>query len=87
MGDEWIYEKIVVLWVVNFCDGMIVEWSCFLYDFLVMVLSEIINNVKGINCVVYDISIKLFFIIEWEQNVDCFFFGVYCFFLCFILES
>lgn len=66
MGDECMYEKMVVFCCVNFIDGMIVEWSYLLYEFLVKVFSEIINYVKGINCVVYDISIKLFVIIEWE---------------------
>jgi GMP synthase (glutamine-hydrolysing) len=66
MGDERTYEKTVVLRAVNSRDGMTAEWSRLPHDFLATVSSEIINNVKGINRVVYDISTKPPATIEWE---------------------
>lgn len=66
MGDERTYEKTVALRAVNSTDGMTAEWSKLPYDFLADVSSEIINNVKGINRVVYDISTKPPATIEWE---------------------
>ena len=66
MGDERTYEKTVVLRAVNSKDGMTAEWSRLPQDFLAEVSSEIINNVKGINRVVYDISTKPPATIEWE---------------------
>lgn len=66
MGDERTYEKTVVLRCVNSTDGMTAEWSHLPHDFLAKVSSEIINNVKGINRVVYDISTKPPATIEWE---------------------
>mgnify|MGYP002063210243 CR=1 FL=1 len=66
MGDERTYEQAVVLRAVNSTDGMTAEWSRLPYDFLATVSSEIINNVKGINRVVYDISSKPPATIEWE---------------------
>ena len=66
MGDERTYEKTVVLRSVNSLDGMTAEWSKLPHDFLATVSSEIINNVKGINRVVYDISTKPPATIEWE---------------------
>ncbi|MEN0003338.1 MAG: glutamine-hydrolyzing GMP synthase [Bacteroidota bacterium] len=66
MGDERTYEKTVVLRAVNSSDGMTAEWSRLPHDFLATVSSEIINNVKGINRVVYDISTKPPATIEWE---------------------
>ncbi len=66
MGDERTYEKTVVLRSVNSVDGMTAEWSKLPHDFLATVSSEIINNVKGINRVVYDISTKPPATIEWE---------------------
>lgn len=66
MGDERTYEKTVALRAVNSMDGMTAEWSQLPYDFLATVSSEIINNVKGINRVVYDISTKPPATIEWE---------------------
>jgi GMP synthase (glutamine-hydrolysing) len=56
MGDERTYEQAVALRSVNSTDGMTAEWSHLPYEFLGTVSSEIINNVKGINRVVYDIS-------------------------------
>jgi GMP synthase (glutamine-hydrolysing) len=66
MGDERTYEQPVVLRCVNSVDGMTAEWSKLPYEFLATVSSEIINNVKGINRVVYDISTKPPATIEWE---------------------
>lgn len=66
MGDERTYEQAVALRAVNSTDGMTAEWSKLPYEFLAKVSSEIINNVKGINRVVYDISTKPPATIEWE---------------------
>jgi GMP synthase (glutamine-hydrolysing) len=66
MGDERTYEQAVALRAVNSLDGMTAEWSKLPYEFLAKVSSEIINNVKGINRVVYDISTKPPATIEWE---------------------
>lgn len=66
MGDERTYERTVALRAVNSLDGMTAEWSRLPHDFLATVSSEIINNVKGINRVVYDISTKPPATIEWE---------------------
>ncbi len=66
MGDERTYEKTIVLRAVNSMDGMTAEWSKLPHEFLAEVSSEIINNVKGINRVVYDISTKPPATIEWE---------------------
>ena len=66
MGDERTYEKTAALRAVNSRDGMTAEWSRLPHDFLATVSSEIINNVKGINRVVYDISTKPPSTIEWE---------------------
>ncbi|RMG79166.1 MAG: glutamine-hydrolyzing GMP synthase [Bacteroidetes bacterium] len=66
MGDERTYERTVVLRAVNSVDGMTAEWSRLPHEFLARVSSEIINNVKGINRVVYDISTKPPATIEWE---------------------
>jgi GMP synthase (glutamine-hydrolysing) len=66
MGDERTYEFTIALRCVNSVDGMTAEWSNLPYDFLATVSSEIINQVKGINRVVYDISTKPPATIEWE---------------------
>jgi len=66
MGDERTYEQPVVLRAVNSTDGMTAEWSRLPHDFLAYVSNEIVNNVKGINRVVYDISTKPPATIEWE---------------------
>ncbi len=66
MGDERTYEQAVALRAVNSMDGMTAEWSRLPYDFMATVSSEIINHVKGINRVVYDISTKPPSTIEWE---------------------
>ncbi len=66
MGDERTYERTIVLRAVNSTDGMTAEWSRLPYDFLADVSSTIVNRVKGINRVVYDISTKPPATIEWE---------------------
>ena len=66
MGDERTYEYAVVLRAVNSTDGMTADWSDLPHDFLRMISNEIINKVKGINRVVYDISSKPPSTIEWE---------------------
>lgn len=66
MGDERTYEYTVVLRAVNSTDGMTADWSKLPYEFLGLISNEIINKVKGINRVVYDISSKPPSTIEWE---------------------
>ncbi|HSL86145.1 MAG TPA: glutamine-hydrolyzing GMP synthase, partial [Bacteroidales bacterium] len=66
MGDERTYEYAVVLRAVVSTDGMTADWSRLPYDFLGSVSNMIINKVKGINRVVYDISSKPPSTIEWE---------------------
>ena len=66
MGDERTYEFTVALRSVNSVDGMTAEWSPLPYELLSDVSSSIINKVKGINRVVYDISTKPPATIEWE---------------------
>ncbi len=66
MGDERTYEHVVALRAVNSTDGMTADWSQLPYEFLAKVSNEIINKVKGVNRVVYDISSKPPATIEWE---------------------
>ncbi|MCX6234373.1 MAG: glutamine-hydrolyzing GMP synthase [Bacteroidetes bacterium] len=66
MGDERTYENVVVLRSVGSTDGMTADWSQLPYDFLARISNKIINNVKGVNRVVYDISSKPPATIEWE---------------------
>ncbi|MEI6048741.1 MAG: glutamine-hydrolyzing GMP synthase [Bacteroidota bacterium] len=66
MGDERTYENAVVLRAVGSTDGMTADWSHLPYEFLGSISNEIINKVKGINRVVYDISSKPPSTIEWE---------------------
>ena len=66
MGDERTYENCVVLRAVTSTDGMTADWVNLPYEFLQDISNKIINNVKGINRVVYDISSKPPATIEWE---------------------
>ena len=66
MGDERTYEYVVALRAVTSTDGMTADWFHFPYNFLARISNEIINRVKGINRVVYDISSKPPATIEWE---------------------
>jgi GMP synthase (glutamine-hydrolysing) len=66
MGDERTYEFTIALRAVTSVDGMTADWSHLPYEFLADISNEIINNVRGINRVVYDISSKPPATIEWE---------------------
>jgi GMP synthase (glutamine-hydrolysing) len=66
MGDERTYENVVALRAVSSTDGMTADWCHLPYEFLGKISNEIINKVKGINRVVYDISSKPPATIEWE---------------------
>lgn len=66
MGDERTYEYVLALRAVTSTDGMTADWAHLPYDFLSKVSNDIINKVKGINRVVYDISSKPPATIEWE---------------------
>lgn len=66
MGDERTYENAVALRAVTSTDAMTADWAHLPYDFLAKVSNEIINKVKGVNRVTYDISSKPPATIEWE---------------------
>jgi GMP synthase (glutamine-hydrolysing) len=66
MGDERTYENVICLRAVTSVDGMTADWADLPHQFLAETSSAIINNVKGINRVVYDISSKPPSTIEWE---------------------
>jgi GMP synthase (glutamine-hydrolysing) len=66
MGDERTYENVVCLRAVESTDGMTADWVHLPYEFLANLSNDIINNVKGVNRVVYDISSKPPATIEWE---------------------
>lgn len=66
MGDERTYEHVLALRAVNSTDGMTADWSHLPYEFLAKTSNEIINHVRGVNRVVYDISSKPPATIEWE---------------------
>lgn len=66
MGDERTYENVVALRAVSSTDGMTADWCHLPYEFLAKVSNDIINRVKGVNRVVYDISSKPPATIEWE---------------------
>ena len=66
MGDEKTYDNVVALRAVSATDGMTADWSHLPYEFLAQMSNDIINKVKGVNRVVYDISSKPPATIEWE---------------------
>jgi GMP synthase (glutamine-hydrolysing) len=66
MGDERTYENAVALRAVTSTDGMTADWCHLPYDFLSSISNQIINQVRGINRVTYDISSKPPATIEWE---------------------
>ncbi len=66
MGDERTYERAVALRAVTSTDAMTADWAHLPYDFLAKVSNDIINHVRGVNRVTYDISSKPPSTIEWE---------------------
>ena len=66
MGDERSYENVIALRVVESQDGMTADWAQLDYGVLGRISNRVINEVKGINRVVYDVSSKPPSTIEWE---------------------